>query len=336
MAFAGFRHGHIFELYRLAQEWEELEVVAAGEDHAPTREEIRQKGLAEITHENIEAMLDQVECDTVAVGDYFARRGKWVIRALERGRHAIGDKPLCTRLEELERIEDLAGKTGLKVGCMLTMRDSAAANGARALIRAGRIGELHAIAFGGQHPLLLGSRPSWYFEPGKHGGTIADIGIHAMDALPWITGLEFKTINAARCWNALVPEHPHFHDAAQMMLTMGNGCGVLGDVSYLAPDRAGYSMPFYWRMTFWGREGVLETSATAREILVLGADDEEVRHEPLPPAREGGYARAFLDDIQGKKPENGLDTQAVLCSMRQALRVQRAADRGEREVSLAS
>ena len=28
--------------------------------------------------------------------------------------------------------------------------------GVRNLIQAGRIGEVHAIAFGGQHPLLLG------------------------------------------------------------------------------------------------------------------------------------------------------------------------------------
>ena len=91
-------------------------------------------------------------------------------------------------MADLDRIEALAREKNLKVGCMLTMRDAAAFIGARNLIQAGRIGEVHAIAFGGQHPLLLGSRPGWYFEQGKHGGTITDIGIHAIDALPWVTG----------------------------------------------------------------------------------------------------------------------------------------------------
>jgi len=333
MTFAGFRHGHILSLYELAQQSDEVEVVAAGEEHAETREELKAKGAVEITHADVGRMLDEVECDAVAVGDYFARRGSLVIEALSRGRHAIADKPLCTRLSEVVEIQRLTREKELKVGCMLTMRDSAQMNGVRNLIRQGRIGEIHAIAFGGQHPLLLGSRPGWYFEPGKHGGTITDIGIHAIDAIPWITGLEFRTINAARCWNAFVPEHPDFEDAAQMMLTMDNGCGVLGDVSYFAPDQLGYSMPLYWRTTFWGREGVIEVSTAAREITVIGAEDEEIRREPLPPATPGGYLRAFLDDIHGQVKADALDTATVLRSMRHVIKVQEAANAKAREVA---
>jgi predicted dehydrogenase len=279
-------------------------------------------------------MLDQVDCDILAVGDYFACRGSLVLEALMRGKHAIADKPLCTRLSEVVEIERLTREKGLKVGCMLTMRGSAQMTGARDLIRAGRIGEIHAITFGGQHPLMLGSRPAWYFEEGKHGGTITDIGIHAIDAIPWVTGLEFRTINAARCWNAFAPQYPDFQDAAQMMLTMDNGCGVLGDVSYFAPDRLGYRLPQYWRTTFWGREGLIEIAATADHITVIGAQDEEIRQEPLPPAKKGAYLCSFLDDIAGRRPENELDTAAVLKSIKEAIKIQQAADLGARELPL--
>ena len=256
-----------------------------------------------------------------------------LVKALERGKHVIADKPLCTGMDDLNRIEELSREKGLKVGCMLTMRDSGQFIGVRELIQAGRIGAIHAIAFGGQHPLLLESRAEWYFEEGKHGGTITDIGIHAIDALPWITGLEWAKINAARCWNAFAPEYPHFADAGQMMLEMKNGCGVLGDVSYFAPDRAGYRMPYYWRTTFWGRDGVIETATTAKEIHLLGKDDDEVQILPLAPAQKGGHLRAFLADIAGETPHNGLDTAAVLRSARQVIRIQQAADGGEREVA---
>ena len=336
IAFAGFRHGHIFDLYALARASSALEVVAACEEHAETRAEIHAKGTAAITHDRIEQMLDEVDCDIVATGTYFAGRGPVLIEALTSGKHVISDKPLCTRMADLDRIETLARKKNLKVGCMLTMRDAAPVIGARNLIQAGRIGEVHAIAFGGQHPLLLGSRPGWYFEQGKHGGTITDIGIHAIDALPWVTGREWAKINAARCWRAFAPEGLHLEDAGQMMLEMDNGCGVLGDVSYFAPDRAGYTMPYYWRTTFWGRDGVIETSTTAKDIQVLGREDATVRVEPLPPAQRGGYLRSFLDDIAGEVPANGLDTAAVLRSTRNVLRIQEAADRGEREVGFSS
>ncbi len=68
-------------------------------------------------------------------------------------------------------------------------------------------------------------------EEGKHGGTINDIAVHALDLIPWITGHKFKRIVAARCWNALAKRCPHFKDAAQLMLEMDNGAGVMGDVS---------------------------------------------------------------------------------------------------------
>ena len=333
IAFAGFRHSHIFDLYNLARESAELEIVGACEGHEPTRANILATGRAAITHDRVDKMLDDVDCDIVATGTYFARRGQVLVKALERGKHVIADKPLCTGMDDLNRIEELSREKGLKVGCMLTMRDSGQFIGVRELIQAGFIGAIHAIAFGGQHPLLLGSRAEWYFEEGKHGGTITDIGIHAIDALPWITGLEWRKINAARCWNAFAPEYPHFADAGQMMLEMENGCGVLGDVSYFAPDRAGYRMPYYWRTTFWGRDGVSETPTTAKEIHLLGKDDDEVQILPLAPAQKGGHLRAFLADIAGETPHNGLDTAAVLRSARQVIRIQQAADGGAREVA---
>ncbi|MCC7265628.1 MAG: Gfo/Idh/MocA family oxidoreductase [Candidatus Latescibacteria bacterium] len=330
LAFAGFRHGHIRSLYELAGHSAGIAVVAAAEDDAATRQALA--GRVHFTHEACEGMLAEVECDAVAIGDYYARRGSLAIAALKRGRHVISDKPLCTSLAELDQIEALARAGGLKVGCMLTMRDSATTLGLRALVQEGALGPLHAISFGGQHPLMLGSRPSWYFEPGQHGGTLNDIGIHAFDALPWITGLEFITLNAARSWNAFAPRFPHFQDGGQVMLTMEGGCGVLGDVSYFSPDRAGYSLPLYWRLTLWGREGVAETSATAKEIRVAAANDEHLRQLPLPPGREGGYLHDFLADIVGRPVD--LDTGAVLKAARLSLRIQQAADQGLREVPL--
>ena len=41
IAFAGFRHSHIFSLYDLARASDELEIVGACEDHEHTRAEIR-------------------------------------------------------------------------------------------------------------------------------------------------------------------------------------------------------------------------------------------------------------------------------------------------------
>lgn len=326
--FVGFRHGHVFSLFNKVNETEGVEVVAACEPDEEARAEAVGKGV-KITHDSAEDLIANADCDVIATGDYFANRGSVMIAALKAGKHAISDKPMCTDLAELDEIERLAKEKNLRVGCMLTMRGSGQMNGLRNLIREGAIGEVHAISFGGQHPLNLDSRARWYFEPGKHGGTITDIGIHAIDALPWMTGLEFDTINAARCWNAFAPDYPHFKDGGQMMLTMSNGCGVLGDVSYFMPDKGGYSLPYYWRTTIWGREGVLETSTTTKTIRQTV--DGELVDRDLPDVKEN-YFDYFVKDIQGTSSGDDLDTAGVIASARAVVKIQQAADEGLREV----
>jgi predicted dehydrogenase len=332
-AFAGFRHGHINDLYRRVGEREGTEVVAACEEHAETREKMS-GGPQKITHTNVEEMLSDVGCDVIAIGDYYARRGELAIRALEAGKHVIVDKPLCTRLDEVDMMARMSEEKGLRVGCMLTMRDHGQTLGMRQLIQEGAIGEVHAIGFGGQHPLSYGSRPRWYFEPGKHGGTINDIGIHAIDTLPWMTGLQFSTVKAARCWNAFEPEAACFKDGAQMMLTMENGCGVMGDVSYFMPDKAGYSLPLYWRYTIWGREGVIETCTTNKEIRIACRNSEEMETRPLPDDQSGGYLEAFLKDIAGEAEPGERQTSSVLQSARTVLMIQKAADENLHDLDL--
>ncbi len=99
-------------------------------------------------------------------------------------------------------------------------------------------------------PLILGKRPAWYFEPGKHGGTLNDIGVHAIDLIPWMTGRSIVEVTAARAWNARVPQFPAFQDAGQMMLKLDNGGSVMGDVSYLNPDAASNYTP---RSQYWAQ-----------------------------------------------------------------------------------
>lgn len=327
-AFMGFRHGHIHALYDLATKRDDVEVVAGCEEHEETRRTLADTSQIKITHCDYAEMLREVDCDIVAVGDYYEKRGRVLIQALKAGKHVIADKPLCIRLSELEEIERLAKSGGLAVGCMLDFRSIGQFRKLRELVLQGEIGEVHAISFNGQHPLCYGTRASWYFEEGKHGGTLNDIGIHAVDYVPWATGLRFTTINAARSWNAAIKEVPLFADGAQVMLTMENGCGVLGDVSYLAPDSFEYSLPQYWRMTFWGSKGMMEAGERIDGVLLYKNGTQDVQRVPPGESRVGGYLEDFLREIRGETEGVELSTSQVIESARISLRIQEAADKG--------
>lgn len=334
VAFLGFRHPHIFDVYHRCCDRDDLEVVACCEEDSATREQLAADGNVQITHMCSEKMLSAIDCDFVAIGDCFGRRGKLAIQALEAGRHVLVDKPLCTSLEELDQIERLAKENQRVVGCMLDMRDLAVYLGLRDAIRSGSIGEIRAINFGGQHPLRFGSRPDWYYEPGMHGGTLNDIGIHAFDMIPWTTGLQFQQVVAARCWNGRLPQFPQFQECGQALLQLGNGAGVSCDVSYLSPDSFAFDIPLYWRFTFWGEDGVLEAGVTSKSLTLFRNGANEPEQIALPVPQPGGYLDAFLQEIAGETEGLHLSSAEVFRSSRVSLMVQSAADQKRSRMDL--
>lgn len=332
LAFIGFRHAHILSLYQAAIKHPGVTVVAACEED-PAGAGPLLKNVS-ITHTDYGRMLREVECDAVAIGDYYSIRGRRAIDAMRAGKHVIADKPLCTSLADLDEIEKLSRESGLAVGCMLDMRGSADARAVRKAILGGLIGPVHTVNFTAQHPLLYGSRPMWYFETGKHGGTINDIAIHAIDSIPWMTGRRFVECVAAREWNARLPQHPDFADGSQMMLKMDNGGGVLGDLSYLAPDGLGYSAPQYWRMSFHGTDGVIESCGNRAPITLIRSADKSFQSIPLEPAVPHLSLDSLIRQITGTDGEIAPSTADVLRSARVSLTIQSAADTGQTHIPL--
>lgn len=326
VSFLGLRHPHVFDVHQRCSQRDDLEIVACCEEDSATRVQLAEGGNVQITHTCGKEMLSTTDSDLVVIGDCFGRRGQLVIQALEAGRHVLSDKPLCTSLDELDKIERLAKDKQKVVGCMFDMRDLAVYLGLKNAIRSGMIGEIRSINFGGQHPLRFGSRPGWYYEPGMHGGTLNDIGIHGFDMIPWATGLQFKQVVSARCWNGRMPQFPHFEECGQAMMQLENGAGVSCDVSYLSPDSFGFETPLYWRFTCWGDDGVLEAGVTSKSLTLYRNGANAAEQIVLPDPQPGGYLDSFLKEIEGQTDGLHLSSAEVFRSSRVSLMVQSAAD----------
>jgi len=322
MAFAGFRHGHIMGLYNAAVSNSRINIAGSFEEHDETRKSMEENGIV-FNYATYRELLEDKSIDAVAIGDYYGIRGQRVIEALKAGKHVICDKPLCTKLEEEEEIRRLAKEKNLQVFLMLDLRYYDVYNTAKKLIEEGTIGKVTNVFFQGQHPLMFSSRPSWYFEEGKHGGTINDIAIHGVDLVKYMTGLEVKKINSARTWNSFATEAPDFEDAGVFMCEMSNGASLLADVSYAAPDSQGYKIPSYWQFQVWGLSGMLNFGRNIGEIdLYLNgeAEGKKIQAEPV----TNTLMDDFIDSIEGKC-DGFLTTEEVLNSTKSTLEIQRAA-----------
>ena len=273
IAFAGFRHSHIFGLYNKAVADEEVNIVGCYEEDAVERKNVEESKGIVFTYNTYEEILDDERVEAVAIGDYYGKRGKMVIEALKHGKHVICDKPICTDLAELEEIDRLSSEKNLEVCCMLDLRYMAQVSKMKEIIEKGELGEIHNVSFTGQHPLNYGTRPGWYFEEGKHGGTINDIAIHGIDLVRFLTGKNLTKVNCAKTWNAFADKEPAFKDCGQFMAEMEN-MSIMADVSYAAP-KCGFSMPTYWDFYFWGSKGMLNFKLNEKTIH-LYKDKEEI------------------------------------------------------------
>ena len=315
LAFAGFRHSHIMSLYTAALENKNVNIVGCFE--ANQSESIATDAV-KFTYASYDEILNDSNVEAIAIGDYYGIRGQMVISALKAGKHVICDKPICTSLAELDEIETLAKEKGLKVCCMLDLRYMPQIATAKELIDKGEIGEIVNVTFTGQHCLDYQNRPGWYFEDGKHGGTINDIAIHGVDIVRYLTGKNLTKVNCARTWNAYAYKTPEFKDSAMFMAEF-EGVAALVDVSYAAP-KCDTMLPAYWEFTFWGTKGMMRFRYADNLLQVYTTTKKCIDCPQIPIT----LLDAFMDDINHKP--SLLECFDVLKSQRQVLEIQASAN----------
>lgn len=321
VAFAGFEHSHILGIYNELSENSSFEIAGAWEQDEKTRLTAQEKGIV-FTHDSFDELLS-TDCDTVAIGAHYGARGELVIKALENGKNIISDKPLCTSLDEIEKIKALAEEKDLTVCVFLSLRQNPDILGAVTAIKNGVIGKVNNIVFEGEHPLNYGKRAAWYFEDGKHGGVINDIAVHGIDLVRLMTGSDIKTVDKAKEWNFFAAEEPNFKDSAQFMLTLESGAGVIADVSYSAPDAYGYDHPSYWHFRAFGSLGMIDFGENIDGVTLYPKAGEIEKIEPIKPERDA--LSEFLAAVRGEI-DNREYTHNMLEAARQTLIIENSAE----------
>lgn len=320
IAFAGFRHNHIISLYKDAQGHANIDIIACFEEDYDTRQNATELYGVVFNTETYEEILNNDNISAVAIGDYYGKRGKMIIEALRHGKHVICDKPLCTSLSELDEIERLAEEKQLKVACMLDLRFMPQVSKVKELIDSGEIGNIKIASFTGQHPLMFSKRPSWYFEKGKHGGTINDIAIHGIDLIKHITGKDLTKVDFAKTWNAFADKTPDFKDSALFTVTMED-MTLTADVSYAAPA---FGLPTYWDFYLWGENGMINFRYSENVIRVYKKEASVIE---CGEKKNLSYFEEFIKEIDGKP--SIWNTKDILESQRQVLIIQSEGEKYE-------
>jgi predicted dehydrogenase len=309
---------HVPHVFAGIDESDEIELVAVAQAGARA-DELAEKYGARMYEDHTE-MFAQEQLDVAAVCLIPINQGQVVIDALQAGLHVTADKPLMIEQDKLIATAALVRQNpSLKVGQLFTLRGNPGYAKMHEIVRSGAIGVV-VQSYGLRSAMeKREARAPWFFDERLSGGPIPDLLIHDIDALRWITGLEYQHV-LARESNFERPNDPYYRNAGQLLfLQEQNATAIMEHHRLLSPAHGGMDC----RMKVLGTEGQVEI--TAKGEVFLYNNDHAGQVEPLP-ALQNVFADFALKAASGQEPL--VDTASALQSMQVALTAKVAAEAG--------
>lgn len=145
-----------------------------------------------------ELLQSDVDAVSICVANVF--HYKYTMMALRAGKHVLCEKPMATTLEECRKMVQTAESQGKLLVIGHNQRYNRSHELVRKLIQEGIIGKLigFRLTFGHSGPEnWTGQKNPWFFHKEQSGfGVFADLGIHKIDLLRYLSSDEVSEVTA--------------------------------------------------------------------------------------------------------------------------------------------
>ncbi len=255
-AAVGLDHGHIYGMCNgLIEAGAELAWVY---DPDPIKVAAFRRRFPQARAANSEAqVLDDPTVHLVACAAVPADRCSIGLRVMDAGKDFFADKPPLTTLEQLALARARVAATARKYAVYYSERlhvESAVFAGD--LIQQGAIGRVLQVVNLAPHRANLPSRPAWFFDPGRYGGILCDIGSHQIEQFLFYAGAQDARVLHSKIANYRHPQYPGFQDFGDATLLADNGATMYFRVDWFTPD----GLPVWGdgRTFIMGSDGTIE------------------------------------------------------------------------------
>lgn len=212
--------------------------------------------------------LDEIQAVYIA-SPVFAHKEQ-AFAAAKAKKDILIEKPVGMTSKEAEEIANYCEEQGVKLGVGFMMRFHAYHQAMKELVQSGKIGEVVSAR---------AQLTCWYPEMENcwrqekrlsGGGAMMDMGVHCIDLIRYITGLEVKEA-AGICGNQIFKYD--VEDAGAVIMKLENGAIAYVDANFNIPDAAAKC-----KIEFYGTKGSIFAQGTISqveggEIEVYCADD---------------------------------------------------------------
>lgn len=258
-------------------------------------------------------LLTQTRPDLAIIATRLDRIAPVAIEAAGKGCHLICEKPLSIEHALLGELFQVVTSRCLHCLPILTNRQHPVLHAAVTAVRAGRIGQV--VLANARKSYKWGTRPEWFGDRRRYGGTIPWIGIHALDFVHAVVDRPFTAVAAMQS-NAAHPQRHDCEDNCTLLLEMEGGAHATISIDYFRPENATTWGDDWLRVV--GTKGTIE-ACMDRGVCLLQAEDTPQMELHLPmgvPAFD-----TFLEAIKQEQPyppeqtRNGfILTHAALCA----------------------
>ncbi len=188
---------------------------------------------AKLATDKYEDILAMDEVDAVYIASPVFCHKEQALAAAKAGKHILLEKPLGLTVSETEEIIAACDAAGVKLGVGFMMRYHAYHQAMKELIAKGTIGDIVSMRaqFTCWYPDIPGA---WRQKKAlSGGGALVDMGIHCIDLLQYISGL-----NAVECKGYAQTQTFNYEvdDSASVIMKMNNGATAYVDANFNIPD----------------------------------------------------------------------------------------------------
>jgi len=236
-------------------------------------------------------MIEEVKPDVAVISTRLDLIPDVIIAAANAGCHIIAEKPLALDKDNLKKVHQAVKDNNVRLTAMLSMRSEPEFIAARNVYESGKIGE--AVLVNGRKSYKYGTRPEWFGDKDKYGGTIGWVGIHAFDFINFVTDLGFGKV-AAMQGNFSHPERPACEDNCTIIAELSNGGHCTVSVDLFRPQSAQTHGDDWIRVV--GTKGIIEARGSDNTCMVI-IDGE--KPEPVELPEKSKIFKDFLLSLGG-------------------------------------
>jgi predicted dehydrogenase len=206
-------------------------------------------------------MLDEVECDAVAVATPDHVHAAPVLHALRGGRHVLVEKPLATTLPDALAMVDEAARRGLVLQVNYSQRRVAEFAWMKEQLDAGAIGRPVMVQSSKQDTIFV---PTRMIDWAAQTSPVFFMSSHDLDLVAWFLGARAMAVTAREQRGVLEARGVAAHDGVDALVAYDTGATASFHSSWIHPET--WPQLVTERMTVIGEAGVIHFENQGRRV----------------------------------------------------------------------